>query len=320
MDNLTDFNQHAFSLCAVVKENMEMYKSKLAVAIKHNGKILRETKDIVHLPFGSEFSVLVKNLNSRRAKFTLNIDGTDALDGTEIIVNANSETEIKRFIRNGNMDEGNAFKFIERTKSIEDGPRGIKIDDGAVRVEFWFEQEKPEIKIKDIYWEKHHYRDVYQQPYYYIGDITRSGWGTLIGSSGVSGSLGDYIGSASASIAKGEILNQVSQSNATYSATSASTRNLSDVADSIAKSAEIKNDIGITVQGSKVEQKFTTVYGFTSEANSEVIVIRLVGQVGEIEVTKPITVAHRPECSTCGKLNKANSKFCSQCGTALTLI
>ena len=87
---------------------MEMYKEKLIVAIKHNGKILRETKDMVHLPFGSEFSVLVKNLNSKRVKFTLSIDGTDALDGTEVIVNANSETEIKRFIRNGNMNEGNA--------------------------------------------------------------------------------------------------------------------------------------------------------------------------------------------------------------------
>jgi hypothetical protein len=306
---------------------MNMYSNKLAVAIKHNGKILRENKDVVLLPFGSEFSVLVKNLNSKRVKFTLSIDGANALDDTEIIVNANSETEIKRFIRNGNMDEGNAFKFIERTTAIEDGPRGIKVDDGVVRVEFWFEQDKPEIKINDIYWEKHHYRDIYQQPYF-INGITRSGCGPMYGGTGVSGSLGDYVGGASGSIAKGAVLNQYTQSNASYSATSASA-SLSDTAeaqsiDSIiadaVKKAESTNDIGITVPGSKVEQKFTTVYGFKSEANSNTIILRLVGVVGEVEVTKPITVAHKPKCSTCGKLNKANSKFCSDCGTALELL
>lgn len=290
-----------------------MYANKLAVAIKSNGKILRETKDIVHLPFGSEFSVLVKNLNSKRVKFKLSIDGTDALDDTEIIVNANSETEIKRFIRNGNMDEGNAFKFIERTQSIEDGPRGIKVDDGVVRVEYWFEQDKPEIKIRDVYWDRHHYRDYYTQPYY-INNITRG-----FGSTGISGSLGDFVGSAgaSASIAKGEVLNQVSATSATFSATSASAQTLSDV---VPDKIDIKNDVGITVPGSKVEQKFTTVYGFIAEANSYTIILRLVGKVGEVEVAKPITVAHKPKCVTCGKLNKANSKFCSDCGTALELL
>src|ERR1700694_5050998 len=127
-----------YSIC-FKRKNM-VYQEKFVVAIKHNGKILRETKDLVKLPFGSEFSILVKNLNSRRAKFTLHIDGTDVLDGTEIIVNANSEVEMKRFVRNGNMNEGNAFKFIERTQSIEDGPRGIKAEDGIIRIEFWFEQ------------------------------------------------------------------------------------------------------------------------------------------------------------------------------------
>jgi hypothetical protein len=308
-----------------------MYQNKLAVAIKHNGKILRETKDIVHLPFGSEFSVLVKNLNSKRVKFTLHIDGTDALDGEEIVVNANSETEIKRFIRNGNMDEGNAFKFIERTAAIEDGPRGIKVDDSVVRVEFWFEQDKPEIKVKDIYWEKHHYRDYYQQPLINHWNGPFYGSTNIAGNASAGGSLlGGVDHFATGSIARGAVLSNVSQTNASFSATSASAT-LSDeagggasinsiIADAIGVAPEPKNDAGITVPGSKVEQKFTTVYGFKSEANSNTIILRLVGVVGEVEVTKPITVAHKPECVTCGKLNKANSKFCSECGTALTLI
>ncbi len=286
-----------------------MIKNKLAVAIKHNGKILRETKDVVHLPFGSEFSVLVKNLNSRRVKFKLSIDGADALDDTEIIVNANSETEIKRFIRNGNMDEGNAFKFIERTSGIENGPRGIKIDDGIVRVEFWFEQEKPEIVIKDIYWEKHYYRDFYPQA---------NPWYDRRFGNGIYGS-----------VAKGAVANDTTDYNsATFSATAAvATDSTVDTAlrsminaQSATEQSVPMNDVGITVPGAKVEQKFTTVYGFKSELNSSTIILRLVGVVGEVEVEKPITVAHKPTCTSCGRVNKANAKFCTDCGTALVLL
>jgi len=41
-----------------------MYESKLAAAIKVDGKVLREFKDTVHIPFGSEYTVLLKNLNT----------------------------------------------------------------------------------------------------------------------------------------------------------------------------------------------------------------------------------------------------------------
>lgn len=296
-----------------------MYKEKLAVAIKHNGKILREKQDLVQLPFGSEFTVLVKNLNSRRVKFTLHIDGTDVLSGEEIIVNANSETEIKRFIKNGNMNEGNAFKFIERTASIEDGPRGIKIDDGVVRVEFWFEQEAPEIKTtihNDIWWNRP-YREYYGSPYRY-------GKYDMYGStSGITGSLGDTIGSSSAG---DTLLQSTALRSMTANATSASysTKGATEVHDGATCSdispAHNLNDMGITVPGSKVEQKFTPVYGFKSETQSHVIVIRLAGKVGETEVVVPVTVKAKQKCETCGKVNKATSKFCAECGTHLEII
>lgn len=262
-----------------------MYHNKLAVAIKSNGKILREDKDLVKLPFGSEFTVFVKNLESRRVKFKLEIDGQDVL-GTEIVVNANSETEIRRFIRNGNMEDGNAFKFIERTKSIEDGPRGVKIDDGIVRVEFWFEQPAPIIQHAVYYAES-----MPQQP---------STWNTTFGGS-------------TSSIATNSILcgNSLMRT--------ASSANLS-AQSTYVKPTSITNDIGITVPGSKVDQKFTTVYGFNSETVSHVIVLRMAGMVGLVEVTAPVTVAYKPKCVTCGKLNKSNSKFCSDCGTVLVLL
>lgn len=282
-----------------------MYQDKLAVAIKHNGKILRENKDLVQLPFGSEFSVLVKNLNSRRVKFSLHIDGTDVLGGTDIIVNANSEIEMKRFIRNGNMNEGNAFKFIERSESIENGPRGIKVDDGVVRVEFWFEKE-PEQVVDTVY----RYRNEYywDTPRTFTSSILRGG------------STGPQYSSTAANtrtkgISRGSAQNTVGDLQNT--AFTADTKTLHVPT---ANSSNI-DAAGITVPGSKVEQKFTTVYGFNSESHSHVIVLRLVGRTSDnVEVAKPVTVKTKKHCQTCGSVNKPTFKFCTKCGTSLEII
>ncbi len=289
-----------------------MYSNKLAVAIKSNGKVLRETKDIVHLPFGSEFSVLVKNLESRRVKFRLSIDGTDTADGTDFIVNANSEVELKRFVKNGNMNEGNAFKFIERTNAIENSSRGIKVDDGVIRVEFWFEQPKPEITTTI-----HHHRDVWHT-YPYYDPFRRHTFG--------GGYFGDAVGSSdvkmmsdtsSRGIMKGITANAA---NSAIPVASVAQATFSDKNEKEASIDSVLNDVGITVPGSKVEQKFTTVYGFIAESTSHVIVLRLVGKVGVKEVQEPVTVHKKNKCSTCDHVNKAKAKFCSECGTALELI
>jgi hypothetical protein len=44
-----------------------MYHQKLVASIKANNKILREFKDTVYVPFASEYSILIKNLNTVRA-------------------------------------------------------------------------------------------------------------------------------------------------------------------------------------------------------------------------------------------------------------
>lgn len=286
-----------------------MYQDKFVVAIKHNGKILREIGDLVKLPFGSEFTVLVKNLNSRRAKFTLHIDGTDVLDGTHIIVDANSEVEMKRFIRNGNMNEGNAFKFIERTQQIEEGPRGIKADDGVVRVEFWYEKAPPQVTTTV----HHHYNDYWWNTY--PTRIYSTASDVKLGDSGLK--TKGILRSATASL-----------QNASYSVSSTAGEAVSynasttETMGSIEASASIPlNDAGITVPGSKVEQKFQTVYGFDAETVSHVIILRLAGKTAnDVEITKAVTVKTKQKCVTCGHVNKASSKFCSDCGTALELL
>jgi len=118
-----------------------MYESKLAAAIKVGGKVLREFKDTVHIPFGSEYTILLKNLNTTRAVVNVFIDGTDMVPGG-LVLDPGREVDLERSVKNGNLTEGNKFKFIERTGSVEKH-RGIGIEDGLVRIEFQFEQPRP---------------------------------------------------------------------------------------------------------------------------------------------------------------------------------
>ncbi len=116
-----------------------VYNEKLVVSIKSNGKILREYKDIVYLPFGSEYSILIKNLNSNRAVVSVSVDGEDAIDGSRLVIDPNSTHELEGFLINDTVR--NKFKFIEKTDKIS-SYRGDKIDDGIVRVEYQFEAPK----------------------------------------------------------------------------------------------------------------------------------------------------------------------------------
>ena len=117
-----------------------MYSNKFVVSVKSNGKFLREDdKSTILLPFGSEYSLYLKNMDSRKAVASISIDGQDVLDGSRIIVPANSFVELNGFM-DGNIVK-NCFRFIEKTKQIEEF-RGNDPLDGLVRVEYWFEEER----------------------------------------------------------------------------------------------------------------------------------------------------------------------------------
>jgi len=121
-----------------------MYSDRLVVVIKVDGKVLRESGDVVTLPFNSEYEVFIKNMNSVRAMVKVTVDGVDATEGCKLIVDANDSTSLERFIKNGNFKRGNRFKFIERTSKIEEH-RGIGVEDGLIRIEYWFEQLPPRV-------------------------------------------------------------------------------------------------------------------------------------------------------------------------------
>jgi hypothetical protein len=302
-----------------------MYESKLVASLKANGKILREFKDTVYIPFGSEYSFLLKNLNTTRALVNVFIDGEDMTPGG-LVLNAGQEVDLERSIKGGNLKEGNRFKFIERTQAIEDGPRGVKLEDGLVRIEFQFE--KPPMRVSDLpEWQ----RKSILGPMF--GDH-----GGIVGSVGASDNF-RYTGSrdtyTNASYNVNGMLRSVDWSKngeVTAQAASASIDkynadngiiNKFDAHDGMATMDSYvapKNDVGITVPGSKSKQSFTTTYMNALESEKHTIVLKLLGETEDNKpVLKPVTTKHKPKCVTCGKQNKATAKFCTECGTALEI-
>lgn len=284
-----------------------MYEAKLAAAIKVNGKVLREfNKDTVYIPFGQEYSILLKNLNTKRAVVNITIDGQDIVEGG-LVLNAGQEVDLERFVKNGNLTEGNKLKFIERTAAIENGPRGIKLEDGLVKVEFQFEQSPRPIQwIKDTY------------PTY-----TPSPWNTTYG--GVSGSAGPATFNVNgvlrgADMSKGETVRaQASASIDQYCADNGIKVN-SAYHDGMATMDCSFNDTGITVPGSKSTQKFSSVYMGAMEPEKFSMVFKLLGETPDNKpIVKEVTVKTKPKCTTCGRQNKHTAKFCTECGTHLEI-
>ncbi len=269
------------------------YQDKFVVEVKVNGRILRVKDGAVYLPFGSEYTLYLKNLNSRRASVNISIDGDDVLDNHSLILDGNSSAELEGFLR-GNVAR-NRFKFINKTKQIADH-RGDKADDGLIRVEFAFEKPLPEPKIKKAIDEVHHHH-YYNSPFTYTYHSTPD-W---------SFNDNDTKFGSSAGAPGTRCLNSVVEtSNVTC--------------DSLGVEAQSvpNQDEGITVKGSEINQSFR--YASMGQlGESKVIVIQLKGLTGETNkpIKEAVTVKTKLECPTCGTKSSSSAKFCSNCGTFL---
>lgn len=316
-----------------------MYESKLVASLKANGKILREFKDTVYIPFGSEYSFLLKNLNTVRALVNVFIDGEDMTPGG-LVLNAGQEVDLERSIKGGNLKEGNRFKFIERTSAIEDGPRGVKLEDGLVRIEFQFE--KPPMRVSELpdWQRKSIFGPMYGNHGGIVGSTSASEYPGVTDkySTPISNSWLSASGSTSQVNVNGALRGVDWSKNGEVTAQAASAQvdkycadngiiNKMEAHDGMATmdwmDAEMSrsmNDVGITVPGSKSTQKFQTTYMNALESEKHTIVLKLLGETEDNKpVTEPVTVKHKPKCVTCGKQNKATAKFCTECGTALEI-
>ncbi len=283
-----------------------MYESKMVCCLKANGKVLREHKDTVYVPFGTEYSILIKNLNSVRAMVNISIDGKDIADGkADFIVNANTEIDLTRFLSGGNMNQGNKFKFIERTPGIEQH-RGVGVEDGIIRIEFQYERQPQQITwpSPDYWRDKLYYRDPG-----YLTSKSPDLWNQTIGTA------------ASSSVLRSVGTPSNDQYSAVASAVYAPNSSYASKGPEVTLTSQVVNDVGITVPGSVSDQKFESVSGFALDGVKHVMVLRLVGETPEgKKIIEPVTVKAKPKCVTCGRVNKAGAKFCTDCGTSLQIV
>ena len=262
------------------------YKDRFVAEIKSDGKILRVKDDTVYLPFGSEYSLLLKNLNARRASVDVEVDGQDVLNNMSLILEPNSTTELMGFLRG--MTATNSFRFIQKTKQIQEH-RGDRIEDGLVRVEFAFEKPVKEPWIANTIKEVHHYHDKSPFEFTYYGG--QSDW--------------SYNSNESTADKRSALRGISSDSVQSYNCT---VENVGAVP---------QKDEGITVKGSEINQSF--IYGSMGELEeSQVIIIKLRGLTSHgVSVSQPLTVQDKLSCKICGTKSKSSAKYCHNCGAYL---
>ena len=291
-----------------------VYHSKLVVCVKVGGKVLRESDDTVSIPFGSEYSILIKNLNTVRVQCKVSVDGKDATEGMWLVVPPNKDVELERFVRNGNMEAGNRFKFVARTKEVEEH-RGLGAEDGLVRVEWKTEKATEVREVEVVERIRRYYDDWYWWPPY-VPPCPRPHWPPntpWYGTNATPPEMYKSSVSQSSTGVRGSSLGGVVRS---AGLKPPSTRAMASFS---AQEASF-DDSGITVPGSESRQQFEAAGWFPLREGSESVVLRLRGVVGGKAVAKAVTVKDKTACSTCGKSSRSDKRFCAHCGTALVVV
>jgi hypothetical protein len=281
-----------------------MYKKNFVATIKCNGQILREKDGIVNLPFDSEYSIFIKNLNSRDAQVSITADSKDV--GNKLLVRAGKTAELYGFF-NGSIVK-NKFRFIKKTKQIMEH-RGDDISDGIVTIEYTFVKKIVTERVETEYVDRHYYDNgvrIYTS--LYRPTITNSGNPTcdFVEFNSIRGICPDSSINCCHTVGNGMNVNnnQLGRITLDHAYNNQPTPN---------------SEEGITVRGSRCNQQFHEAFIGELEECSSMITLKLCGYTGEdkAEICKPITVKTKIECPTCGVVSRSDVKFCSNCGTFL---
>lgn len=275
-----------------------MYNKNFVIAIKVDGKILREVEDLVYLPFGSEYTILLKNTSTLKVKAKISIDGTDVTEDVHLVIYPNKSTELKRFIRKGgHLNAGNAFKFIEKTAQIETY-RGNKAEDGLITVEYEFE--KPYVTPRWSYSHNHN-----------------------------NGIMGSDQHAFYTNTLCSQVCKNLSGGNLSYTTTTATANSAKLYPAEVKTSANVlrsiisvaKNEAGITAPGQVVNQKFDTAAWFDTDGVKHSMTLQLKGKTETAKVVKQAVIVKKVQrCTMCGNNTKQTAKFCHQCGASVEII
>lgn len=287
-----------------------MYRNDFVVVLQDlKGNTLRETREgFIHLPFGTEYKFLFKNKSFRRAVVSLFIDGTDALGGSQIVVDGNTSTTLERFILDGDNYKGHRFKFVDPKKdpNVQDPDSS---QNGVVRIIVQYEKyEQPTIVIR--------------RPWNIVVDSDSSRWSCWptyytysAGNTNTNfpdSSISFTSMSCSATPTKGGLADSSVVSNYCSTVESSGVATAHRHAPANIDSARP----GATVEGSESNQSFYTVSVGTLEDRKHIFEFRLLGRTEEdVPVTvKPTNVVF---CGSCGTKAKWEDNYCKQCGHKL---
>jgi hypothetical protein len=263
-----------------------VYSNNFAVALLAQPRrdVVREFQEngsnFAYLPFGTEYALRLKNINSKTAVVSVEIDGEDVLSNNQLIVLPNDYVDLEGFMEN--MQITHRFKFIEKTDKIANF-RGNKIEDGLIRVSWRFEKPSENVRIKAD--------DPWRNPYNpWVNPNIH--WNTNV-------HPGEKIKAS---------VNFSTQTpdNCAIDSTQIETQNI----------LRSFNDEGITVKGENIDQGVHRSYVGDLESQEHVIVLKLKGKKEDsTKVESPIYVRIKTRCPTCGTKTKSSYKFCPNCGT-----
>ena len=111
------------------------FRNGYVAVIMQNGRPVRQQAGTCILPFGSEYQILLKNKTLGRVRADIFIDGAPASDSSYII-DAHSSSLIKRFALDGDLEKGNAFKFVKKEET-ESEVDSSNFDFGIIEVKFY---------------------------------------------------------------------------------------------------------------------------------------------------------------------------------------
>lgn len=231
-----------------------MYLNSFVVCVIANGKIQKEsTTGTCSIPFGSEYTIRLRNKNSRRAVCVLSIDGKNVSEDG-FVIEAKSFIDIER-----PADSSARFKLVE-LDSEEAHDQGLNAHQarphhGLIQANFSLEKEYEPVKVVHV---------PYPVPYPPIS------WEIQYG-----GPLNDNIrGPLKSHVLRGNPMTRSSSVNNVTTGTTNSAYNLSG--DLSFTKTSVNTSAGVTVEGSQSNQRFREVH-FESDGVWTLISLRLLG-------------------------------------------